>query len=133
MNELVEGTELGFLIELLLNHELPKDTKSLIASRVKVVEANLAPRTQAPMQVNWQQPPGPKQAASTLAAMARHGDIPAAPVSVQAAPPEPVAVIAQTPATAAAMNARNDMISASLDKKIDKATGRPKKFLSVDR
>lgn len=31
-------TELQFLIDLLLNHKLPKDTKALIATRIKDVE-----------------------------------------------------------------------------------------------
>jgi len=34
-------TELTFLIELLLNHDLPKATKDLVATRIKEVEEKL--------------------------------------------------------------------------------------------
>ncbi len=65
-------TELSFLIELLLNHDLPKATKDLIAQRIKEVEQNLTSHT-----VNYKPSaimiPNPaNQAVSTLQAMARH-------------------------------------------------------------
>jgi len=119
-------TELSFLIDLLLNHELPKPTKDLIADRIRDVEAKIS----HPMRVNLSPPPvGQLQAASTLAAMARHAD----PSLVIAPAPEmpkiePVAVIAQTPATAAAMNHRNETISAAIAGKVDKSNGRPRKW-----
>ena len=129
-------TELSFLIELLLNHDLPKATKDLLASRIKEVEEKLSntmqparPPIAAPISQNQF-----SQAPSTLAAMARHaqaGLIP--PIEVMPAPemppiPEPVAVIAQTPQAAAAINSRNSAIAASISGKVDKTTGRPKKW-----
>lgn len=92
-------TELSFLIELLLNHELKKETKDLIAGRIKEVEANLIPmhlRPSMPLITGslpisnggWGHSPSP-QAASTVAAMARHGGAPNTPV-IPDSPPEPV-------------------------------------------
>ena len=63
-------TELSFLIELLLNHDLPKATKDLIASRIKEVESNLV-TYKLPNQAQ-NVTPRLSQAPSTLAAMARH-------------------------------------------------------------
>lgn len=129
-------TELSFLIELLLNHDLPKATKDLIASRIKEVEQMLTiTRMVLPATAQIQTlPPKLQQAPSTLAAMARHGDIPNFPGAatfvtppIEAAP-MPVEVIAQTPQTAAAMNSRNQAIAESIAGKIDKTTGRPKKW-----
>lgn len=102
-------TELTFLVDLLLNHNLAKETKDVIASRIKDVEQAI--QTQS-MQVTWNRPQpvavpqGPQQSASTLALMAKHGDLPPVPMAVPTSAPEPVAVVAHTPATAAAMNAR---------------------------
>ncbi len=125
-------TELSFLIELLLNHDLPKATKDLIASRIKEVESKLTAPSQsiygpAPTLPTYQVT-GPKQAPSTLAAMARHGDFVAPPIMPPIEEPQPVAVVAQTPQTAAAMNSRNQAIAESIAGKIDKTTGRPKKW-----
>ena len=124
-------SELSFLLELLLDHELPKPTKDRIAQRIREVEANL---TQTPEDVQrlWHQPSTPvkyQQAPSTLALMAKHGDISVSP------PPEmppipviPVEHIAQTPAAAAAINSRNEAIAQALSGKVDKVTGRPRKW-----
>jgi hypothetical protein len=84
-------TELSFLIELLLNHDLPKATKDLIASRIKEVEQTLT-ATRIPFVATSQVqnvPPKLQQAASTLAAMAKHGDIPPQPVMAPETPPAP--------------------------------------------
>lgn len=118
-------TELSFLIELLLNHDLKKETKDALAARIRAVEETL---TQAPvLRIPYVAPSGPQQAASTLALMAKHGDLPKI-VPVEMPPIEQVAHIAQTPATAAAMNSRNSAIAESIAGKIDKQTGRPRKF-----
>lgn len=50
------------------------------------------------------------------------------PVYPTAPEPQPVAVIAQTPAAQAAMASRQAAINASLSGKVDKETGRPRKF-----
>ncbi len=117
-------TELSFLVDLLLNHKLPKATRDLVASRIKEVEGRLTPYQGLTLTQPQIPPPpvlvnGAPQAASTIAAMARHAE--AAPVTM------PVA-IAQTAATAAALNSRHQAISESIAGKIDKVTGRPRKF-----
>lgn len=65
-------SELSFLIELLLNHDLPKETKALIAERIKEVETNITTKPVA-------QSPRLQQSASTIAAMARQDISPIAP------------------------------------------------------
>lgn len=125
-------TELSFLIELLLNHDLPKATKDLLAERIKEVEHNLTTMRigspAAPQIIVSSGTNQPTQAASTLAAMARHGGlVPNLPAPQEIAP-EPVAVIAQTPQTAAAMNRRNEVIAEALSGKVDKTSGRPRKW-----
>lgn len=40
-------TELSFLLELLLNHKLPKKTKDAVAERIKVVENGIIPQPTA--------------------------------------------------------------------------------------
>ncbi len=104
-------TELSFLIELLLNHDLPKATKDLLADRIKEVEYRISENPiHKPISVS--QPihnTGPKQAPSTLANMAKQEGITFVP------PPEvvlpPVTQIAQTPATAEALNYRNNLLN----------------------
>lgn len=83
-------TELSFLIELLLNHELKKETKDLIASRIKEVESNLviAPRGSNQWMAQPAQIVGAiVQAPSTMAAIARHEGL--APNIVAAPNPNP--------------------------------------------
>lgn len=127
-------TELSFLLELLLNHKIEKPTKDLIVNRIRDVEAGIFSQqkinygpAQVPQSIPGIMPIPYQQAPSTLALMAKHGDIPKVP-KPEMPPIEPVAVIAQTPATAAAMNSRNEAIAQSIAGKIDKVTGRPKKW-----
>ena len=123
------GSELSFLIELLLNHELPVATKHLIAERIKEVEQGLTARPPAPVTWPPQVPLRNQQSPSTLAAMAKHAGLEVTPPpEMPPIPEQPVAVIAQTPQAAAAMNSRNAAISASIAGKTDKVTGRPKKW-----
>lgn len=112
-------TELTFLIDLLLNHKLPKATKDAVAARVIDVEKLLA--TIPPTYPNRPMPNvNSNQAPSMQAIMARNPDL--------AIASEPVAVIAQTPQAVAAMNSRAAAIGESMAGKIDKVTGRPRKF-----
>lgn len=138
-------TELSFLIELLLNHDLPKATKELIAERIKEVEAIIflvapgsshavAQQRFAQNQIVQQGIPQARQAQSTLDAMARHGDVgyTAPIIHAQQLPPEmppvPVEQIAHTPAAAAAMNSRHQAIAEAIAGKVNKETGRPRKW-----
>ncbi len=123
-------TELSFLIDLLLNHRLGKATKDLIAMRIKELGSpvitsgtvTVLPGTPLP-QRTFTVP----QAASTIALMTKHGDIPPLDIPAPAAP-EPVTQIAHTAAAAAAMQARNESINAALSGKVDKVSGKPRKW-----
>jgi hypothetical protein len=103
-------SELGFLLELFLNHKLPRITKALIAERIKEVE--IAARTVTPQ---------PRissnisaQAPSTQAALMRQ---------------DPVEVIAHTSATANALASRQQAINDSISgKRMATESGRPRKF-----
>lgn len=73
-------SELSFLIELLLNHKLPKAVKTLVADRIKEIEGG-------PKRAPVSHAPGLPahligQAPSTMAALAE-----APPVAVMQAPP----------------------------------------------
>ena len=82
-------TELGFLMELFLDDDVPKPIKSKIAERIKIVEANLTPKPSP-------QPDGPipiidqgmfaSQAPSMRRIMQQHPDlVPPPPVTAAAA------------------------------------------------
>lgn len=125
-------TELGFLVELFLNHKLSKSTKEAIAARIKEVEENSRNSPNIAIPAAPRQPANlPAQAPSTLAAMAKHGiispdpSIPMPPIEEGQAPQQPVQV-AQTLATALAMQSRTQAIQDSINGKM---TGdRPRKF-----
>lgn len=90
-------TELSFLIELLLNHDLKKETKDAVAARIREVEEALVPHrvptifsgNPYPSTSGCAVVPASKQAPSTLALMAKHGDIPPVPTQPLAPPPPP--------------------------------------------
>lgn len=116
------NTELTFLISLLLNHKLPKITKDAIANRLKEVEANLISVPSRPIHPFPAQPfSGVPQAASTMAILARNPDL---MVPTQA----PVAIVAQTPAAQAALNARQESINLAVSGKPEKGRTSPRKF-----
>lgn len=108
-------TELSFLIEVLMNHKLPKPTKELVRTRIMYVESMMGlipPRPPMP------RPEFQGQAPSMQAIMARNPDLVAAPV----------AIVAQTPATAAALNSRQEAIGISLSGIPEKGRKSPRKF-----
>ncbi len=128
-------TELSFLLDLLLDHKLPKPTRALIMQRAREVEEDMRgvfgtsglrsppiPQVQAALS---------NQAPSMQAIMARNQDLIARSPTIGMAanqPSIPVEQIAQTPATQAAMASRQSAIAESLSGKIDKVSGRPRKF-----
>ncbi len=148
-------TELTFLVDLLLNHKLSKLTRDAVASRIGIVEQQVRmtaagpPPTAAP---SFQARPIAAPAAvpahmvgqspSTIAALIRQeqtGPVmgpTAESVAVTAAniaavapqPPQPVAVIAQTPAAAAALADRNAAIIQGVSGKPEKGRTSPKKW-----
>ena len=96
--------ELSFLISLLLEHKLPAKTKTAIQARIKEVEATLV-FTRPPTQATRPSPTA--QAPYTQAALDRH-DL--ASLSQQGNQ-QSVAVIAQTPAAATALQHRADALA----------------------
>jgi hypothetical protein len=117
------NSELSFLIELLLKHKLPPATKDLIAGRIKDVEQSLcAPRSLPANPVRLAAPVGAQQAASTQAILDRNPDLLQPPALVTPA------VIAQTPAAAAAIADRQAAITQSMSGKPEKGRTSPRKF-----
>lgn len=102
-------TELSFLIDLLLNHKLPKATRDAVAERIRDVEVAAPVRPHMPVI---------PQALSSRDVAARHPEV----------APEPVAVVAQNATTQAALASRQQAIAESMAGKVDKTTGRPRKF-----
>ena len=102
-------TELSFLVTLLLDHKLPKATQGLLKERIKLLQTAPVPALpQVFMQgmAGQQARPAPQaQAASTLAAMAKHGLVDPVAGMVPAPPITPVIRIPPS--------------------EIDKETGRP--------
>lgn len=100
-------TELTFLIDLLLKHKLDDDTKDALAARIRDVEAALT----APVVTSGY-------------VQATFG--PVSSVGQQSV--TRVTEIGQTPAAQAAIASREQAIAESLSGKINKETGRPRKF-----
>lgn len=129
-------SELSFLVDLLLNHKLPKATRDAIATRIKDVESSYSVRSPTPAMARQVVPAGLEgQAPSTIAAMMRHGSntaVTVMPLTIGSQPQEdaaiPVTTIAQTPAAVAAINSRQQAINEALSGKVDKVSGRPRKF-----
>lgn len=136
-------TELTFLLDLLLNHKLPQATKKAVTERVREVEVllqmtsvtinripSMAPSIASITSGNL--PPHlANQAPSTIAAMLRNGlanEAPTIGIVAQQPSVEPVQVIAQTPAAAAAMNARQEAINSAMSGKPEKGRTSPRKF-----
>lgn len=136
-------SELSFLLELLLKHELQADTKDLISERIAQVEELLEQRftrgttpgpVHAPLAVVRENgppirpsaAPAPNMSTLTneeLAALAEQRN--AAPVT-----PVPIGAVAQTPAAHQAMVERQQSIRAAASGKMIPIDGRsgPKKF-----
>lgn len=127
-------TELTFLLELLLNHKLPKSTKEAIAARIKEVEEKLSQPNMHSMHTRtapagFVPPHLANQAPSTIAAMMKHEMAPptAGPV-LESVPLQTPAVIAQTPAAQAAVSARQEAINLAVSGKLEKGRTSPRKF-----
>jgi hypothetical protein len=127
-------TELSFLLDLLLNHKLPKPTREAVTARVKEVEVQLQhpqqqlrPIGQVISGIGQVIPPHlVGQAPSTIAAMMRHGDAP--PAAPPAEVPAPVAIVGQTPAAQAALLERQAAIAGAISGKPEKGRTSPRKF-----
>lgn len=126
-------SELDFLLELILNHKLTKATKDLIQGRIRDIQL---PFTTKPIPTRVQEQPihttKHSQSPSTLAILARNPDLipegEEVSIPIPSTPPEPVKVIAQTRATAEAMQGRNSAISQALSGKPEQGRTTPRKW-----
>lgn len=126
-------SELSFLIELLLEHKLPKDTRSAVAARIKHVEQQATTNRQAthwvgtvasPAEIRGKTaqiavPPEVQAELNKLNAavadnMASTAQVPLR-IGQRAAQPEPIPqhAVGVSDAAAAAMRQRNELIAAA--------------------
>lgn len=122
-------SELSFLLELLLNHKLPKPTKEAITTRIKEVEGRISQPVQTSgfMTTSQARPPKTAQSPSTqriLDEMAAEGVLIGAVTQQQDIP----AQIAQTPAAAMALASRAEAIRIAVSGKEEKGRTSPRKF-----
>lgn len=125
-------TELSWLLDLLLKHELDDKTKKHVAKRISAVEKMLSTTTVVkhikPNTTNVVN--GAQQSPSTLAAMARHEQgiqiLPPIPSSAQVET-QPGLVVA-SPAAAQAMQARQIAVNNSINGVTEKGRTSPRKF-----
>jgi hypothetical protein len=112
-------TELSFLLELLLEHELKKDTQKLIRERIKEIEARpTAVHAQAP------RPAQGNQAPSTQKLLDEMAQATGSPVPQMAAQiPNP-----STNAAAQALMHRAELIAQAVSGKEEKGRSSPRKF-----
>jgi hypothetical protein len=118
-------SELSFLIELLLEHKLPKDTRSAVAARIKFVESSHVNAVQQPVQPNGARvspraqiavPPEAQALAATLMAEA-NADTSPSPLHTgtraRQSEPIPQHAVGVSAAAADAMRQRNELIAAA--------------------
>jgi hypothetical protein len=122
-------SELSFLLDLLLNHKLGKQTKEAITERIKEVEASYQAR---PLNAPIVQQPRPQsiiagqQAPSILA---KYPDLAVPGVPIDHEPtPVPITQIAQTPETMKALQDRRALIAQSMSGKNEPGRTSPKKI-----
>jgi len=117
-------TELGFLIDLILNEKLTRRLKDRISERIKMIEANgqsstwntvLPRQASANVSIHDGQPESTKRLLEKLQDMPGHID----PIM----PPQPV-----TQAAAEALNRRQQIINDAVNGRQDKTRTSPKKF-----
>jgi CTP:molybdopterin cytidylyltransferase MocA len=123
-------TELSFLLDLLLNHKLAKVTRELVVARIREVEVrSQSPAATRPAQTSAAIPPHlVGQSPSTIAAMMRHEAGGVAPPIAVAPLVDTPPVVAQTPAAAAALAARQSVIDSAISGKPEKGRTSPRKF-----
>ena len=92
-------TELAFLLDILLNHKIPKVTKEAITERIKLVESQLGTRPALPLAIAPQGRPLRDPTAQSASTQALLDKDPAAPPGLVNLPSIPIAAPAPTPAT----------------------------------
>ena len=111
-------TELSFLLELLLEHELKKDTQKLIRERIKEIEARPAPT------ITPTTPTRGNQAPSTQKLLDEIAQATGSPVPQTAAQiPNP-----STNAAAQALMHRAELIAQAVSGKEERGRSSPRKF-----
>lgn len=113
-------TELTFLLELFMNHKLGKNTRQLIAERIREVEEQI---NMSPKIGQTYSAPQSNQVPSTATALARQAQIESAPPLT---PPQVNMMIGQTVAASAAMTSRQQAISEAISGQMK--SDRPRKF-----
>ena len=106
-------SELSFLLDILLNHKLPPETKQLVADRIAEIEVQYS-------MVNPQQPPQSFQQIPNKS-YPRFSDIKEPKVL-------PLEQVAVTPAAQEALQSRQEAISQSLNGKVEKGRTSPRKY-----
>jgi hypothetical protein len=125
-------TELSWLLDLLINHKLTKETKQHVLDRIHTIEqkAVFNPYVTANSSSSGltQIVNGAPQAASTVALMQKHGL--GAPTTVSITPDQPTepGVVAATAQTQAAVASRQAAIDQALSGKLEKGRTSPRKF-----
>jgi hypothetical protein len=105
--------ELSFLIDLLINHKLPRAVKELIVERIKILDVPIT-----------------KNPAPTRASI-QHSRADLAPPGMPTVPQVatiPVEQIAQTPEAAVAIASRNQALREAMSGKMPKGQERPRKW-----
>jgi hypothetical protein len=110
-------TELSFLLELLLNHKLPKITKDLISTRIKEVEQELNCT-----KVAYRTIPDPSTTPDSPFSTTKKTGLNVVEHQV------PIDQVAQTPQAAQALASRQQAIQEAISGKIQKGQERPKKW-----
>jgi len=127
-------SELSFLLELLLSHKLAKGTKEAITDRIKEVERRLVQPQQPNVPMSGPQAVRPARSAQSpstqriLDEMAAEGASLIQPNPVSPESPGIPAQIAQTPAAALALAARQEAINIAVSGKEERGRTSPRKF-----
>lgn len=118
-------SELSFLLELLLEHELKKETQKLIRERIKEIEAKPSRvEEMAPIYRVTHEERG-KQAPSMQRAVAEMEQDQAIQANFAQMPPQ---AVPQSPAVAQAMAHRQALVAQAISGKEEKGRSSPRKF-----
>lgn len=111
-------TELSFLLELLLNHKLPKKTKDTIKFRIDEIQTSIPTNNRPIRTTGIQQAPSMQKAIEELEAEKFQK------------PPNPINIdgYANTPQAAQALLKRQELINNALQGKEEKGRTSPRKY-----
>lgn len=118
-------TELSFLLELLLDHDLQKETQKLIRERIKEIEVKPNKVEGLPPVYRVTHEERGKQAPSMQRAVAEMEQDQAIQANFAQMPPQPAP---QSPAVAQAMAHRQALVAQAISGKEEKGRTSPRKF-----